>query len=1436
MVAPYDISGTVQAGAEVYDSNNILTGILNENGNILSPYDDTYFIGASIDNAGNILDLCGNIVPLAPTVNRGGDIKWMDTYRSNRYIQSYYNGFVDISGGDLYLREKSNMYLNEGDISLNGILATPEVVIHDNSITCKNKTLNIVPANRGNHNNTGTVKVKGNMTIDGSLNFIGDYIITNTNVTVTEQIDISNDGTGPALIARQMGDESVVEFYDDANKVFEILDGGNTEIHRTLVVHDTSHGSDPSFNSRVGIGTQPEYKLDVHGVGFIRDNMHINTNDTAPSFIPSTKGQLNVGISQIGYVTFDDVAMFSHKSQAPSVGIGNTDSNDPVNLGYGYALAQKRIGETILNAATNEFINFSIENDQKMLLDTSGTLTIGHNTTQYTDPNGIERHIPLDYVKLDVNGNTRITGHTFIGGNVDISGSNVDLNGGKLYIGNGDSFLNQGRITREELPFGNSDPLVFGSDQFSFELLQYANPTTNRIQESVASFEGNLDLYGLTFVNGTHIQDNLVINNGEPFIIENTEVNTVKAPGEPTFKLIQDYDDLHKTDNDFIHCIARDFAGAVGLGSQLVAPAPGTDAPVKAFVVDICGNLAIRTNKPSISLDISGEDAIRIPAGANADRPENPKEGYIRFNNETNVFEGYREIFDVSNGIMLPFWDTVTTLQDVDQDTKILAQDFPGADNDELKFFTSGLERMRIYADGKVGIGTDRPEVPLHVYYTADSIQKDLSQNIGFILENDGPAEGGFDNDTVMKIKSKGFGDAIVILNNNNKDLWGIQCGNAYDPYASGLLPNNKNFCIVDLENSEFQDESNYRVGKNPRFAIDKDTGNIGIGTMNPGVKLDIKGIGMTGIDNAPAGCDVFLDNVPLNFSGSESGYRGATLIFDGAHSLRGPNKIRLNLTSQFGTGVAGNQVNYYTMDDHVWYYCRKKAGNVVGDARIPLTDAFGNFPSSLGYDAFNSVEDAKIGMELRQEALTVYNDISGNNEGKIAYSFYAGHKLDYTSYLGTAAIGYGGPQPNDVTDNYTGAATFSYWNFNDNKSIHGQDIKKTALRHLVTGETILNAYINTGTVASTALRIRTQDTDAIRIGSDQRIGINTNDTKGHFHIHEETGRVGNGVNGGTLTLSHGDQAGTSSIIFKNKLSDNFGLNDYGYIRYKDSYENNFSGRGLLEIGSLSNINENQRDSLILQKEGGYVGIGTPFPFHPVQVSAPIPFNTVGANVNSVFHGDPNGPIVDSSLNIFHIRGIPPPENRTTAGLYGPIFKIESDEFPQTISNKDSILVGLEVNTKPTGATTGNIKPENNMCARFLGGRVSIGLPNAQEAIEVSGNILATESLIANSDERIKTNIETITNALNKIESIRGVYFNKIIDSEGKKHIGVIGQEIESVFPELVETYSENHGFKDFKGVKYANLVAPLIEAVKELSEQNRILNERISILENKFS
>ena len=73
-------------------------------------------------------------------------------------------------------------------------------------------------------------------------------------------------------------------------------------------------------------------------------------------------------------------------------------------------------------------------------------------------------------------------------------------------------------------------------------------------------------------------------------------------------------------------------------------------------------------------------------------------------------------------------------------------------------------------------------------------------------------------------------------------------------------------------------------------------------------------------------------------------------------------------------------------------------------------------------------------------------------------------------------------------------------------------------------------------------------------------------------------------------------------------------------------------------------------------------------------------------------------------------------------------------------------------------------------------------------------------------------------------------------DITNKKHIGLIGQELEQIFPELVETYSERQGFKNFKGVNYSNLVAPLIEAIKELTYLNASLTERITILENKIS
>jgi hypothetical protein len=90
--------------------------------------------------------------------------------------------------------------------------------------------------------------------------------------------------------------------------------------------------------------------------------------------------------------------------------------------------------------------------------------------------------------------------------------------------------------------------------------------------------------------------------------------------------------------------------------------------------------------------------------------------------------------------------------------------------------------------------------------------------------------------------------------------------------------------------------------------------------------------------------------------------------------------------------------------------------------------------------------------------------------------------------------------------------------------------------------------------------------------------------------------------------------------------------------------------------------------------------------------------------------------------------------------------------------------------------------------------------------VSVTGNFVASGNVTAYSDERLKTNIETIPNALEKVNALRGVTFDK----DGERGLGVIAQEVEKILPEVVMDGEE------FKSVAYGNIVGVLIEAIKE--------------------
>lgn len=107
-----------------------------------------------------------------------------------------------------------------------------------------------------------------------------------------------------------------------------------------------------------------------------------------------------------------------------------------------------------------------------------------------------------------------------------------------------------------------------------------------------------------------------------------------------------------------------------------------------------------------------------------------------------------------------------------------------------------------------------------------------------------------------------------------------------------------------------------------------------------------------------------------------------------------------------------------------------------------------------------------------------------------------------------------------------------------------------------------------------------------------------------------------------------------------------------------------------------------------------------------------------------------------------------------------------------------------------------------------------------------STGTLSAVTLNATSDMYLKTNVNTIENAIGVINSIRGVTFNWL--ENNKKSSGVVAQEIEYVLPFLVQ---ETEGAKS---VNYNGLIGYLIQAVKELSRANTDLTVRIVELENR--
>lgn len=109
-----------------------------------------------------------------------------------------------------------------------------------------------------------------------------------------------------------------------------------------------------------------------------------------------------------------------------------------------------------------------------------------------------------------------------------------------------------------------------------------------------------------------------------------------------------------------------------------------------------------------------------------------------------------------------------------------------------------------------------------------------------------------------------------------------------------------------------------------------------------------------------------------------------------------------------------------------------------------------------------------------------------------------------------------------------------------------------------------------------------------------------------------------------------------------------------------------------------------------------------------------------------------------------------------------------------------------------------------------------------------SGSIYAEGDITAFSDRRLKKDIIEITSSMDIITKLNGIKYRRI-NNDDRERIGLIAQDVESYLPEVVST--NQHGYKL---ISYGNIVAILIEGMKEQQNEIEELKKEVNLLKNK--
>ena len=400
--------------------------------------------------------------------------------------------------------------------------------------------------------------------------------------------------------------------------------------------------------------------------------------------------------------------------------------------------------------------------------------------------------------------------------------------------------------------------------------------------------------------------------------------------------------------------------------------------------------------------------------------------------------------------------------------------------------------------------------------------------------------------------------------------------------------------------------------------------------------------------------------------------------------------------------------------------------------------------------------------------SLNVYSqDLGGSSYVTLNTSYSDGNNIERVRINAQGNVGIGTTSPSEALHIYRNASS---------TEIRLQN--NTISSYIRSGTDNLNFYVSNG--------------EKVRITSAGNVGIGTTSPSKKLH-----------VNGSFKTTLDGTY---DMGILNEYVSTYVTRTKFGNTATTSNLEIYYDIAGAEEAritrnytSALLKFNRGTTTDMIIDGSGN-VGIGTTAPAKKLHVS--------GGS------GSVDNLVLESAYSATGV-GVAMQFNRS-GGVLSRIRGIEEGSWNGGLLFE--VRNGAASNPGYDGATNVAMKIATN-------GNVGIGTTSPAYKLDVSGDIRATGEVIAYSDARVKENVETIPNALEKVTAMRGVNYNKI--GEQKRSTGVIAQELLEILPEAVHQDEEG-----MYSVAYGNVVGVLIEAIKE--QQSRIDEQQKQIDELK--